>query len=126
MKTSMSRPAKMKAYGSFAEWKIDQSAKNQKLIGALSGLVKKAAPEFTPTVKWGQGCWTLAGAPKVYIHAEPDHVQFGFYAGSTLEDPHRLLAGKGKYVRHVKVFTTQGIARESLVALVEQVRRAAR
>ena len=117
------KPQKMKAYGSFAEWKSDQSAKNRTLINALSGLVKKAAPELTPTVKWGQGCWTLAGAPKVYIHAEPDHVQFGFYAGSTLKDPQRLLAGKGKYVRHVKVFTASGIARDALAAFVEQVRR---
>jgi hypothetical protein len=116
------KPQKMKAYGSFAEWKSDQSAKNQRLIGALAGLVKKAAPEFSPTVKWGQGCWTLAGAPKVYIHAEPDHVQFGFYAGSKMKDPQGVLAGSGKHVRHVKVFTTRGLAREALVALVEQVR----
>jgi hypothetical protein len=116
------KPQKMKAYGSFAEWKSDQSAKNQRLIGALAGLVKKAAPEFSPAVKWGQGCWTLAGAPKVYIHAEPDHVQFGFYGGSTLKDPRRVLAGSGKHVRHVKVFTTRDLAREALVALVEQVR----
>jgi hypothetical protein len=116
------KPVKMRAYGSFAEWKRDQSTRNQRLITALSGLVKKAAPEFTPAVKWGQGCWTLADAPKVYIHAEPDHVQFGFYAGSTLQDPERLLAGNGKHVRHVKVFTTRGIDREALAALVEQVR----
>ena len=120
------KPEKMKAYGSFAAWKRDQSAKNRRLISALSGLVKKTAPEFTPTVKWGQGCWTLGGTPKVYIHAESNHVQFGFYAGSTLKDPQGLLAGSGKYVRHVKVFTTSGIAREGLVALVEQVRRESR
>src|SRR5690348_8807749 len=113
----------MKAYGSFAEWKKDQSAKNRTLISALSRLVKNSAPEFTPTVKWGQGCWTLAGAPKVYIHAERDHVQFGFFAGSTLRDPDGLLAGRGAHVRHVKVFTTRGIPREALTALVAQVRQ---
>jgi hypothetical protein len=91
----------MKALASFDEWKRDQSAKNQRLIDALSGLVKNTAPEFTPTVKWGQGCWTLGDAPKVYIHAEPDHVQFGFYAGSKLKDPEGLLVGSGKNVRHV-------------------------
>lgn len=115
------KPQKMKAYRSFAEWKKDQSAKNRTLITALSGLVKDVAPEFTPTVKWGQGCWTLDDVPKVYIHAEPDHVQFGFYAGSTLKDPQRLLVGAGKHVRHVKVFTARGIARDALAALVAQV-----
>jgi hypothetical protein len=112
---------KMKAYASFDEWKRDQSAKNQALIDALSRLVEESAPEFTATVKWGQGCWIMDGTPKVYIHAEPDHVQFGFYGGSKLEDPEGLLVGSGKHVRHVKVITTNGIRREALVALLEQV-----
>jgi hypothetical protein len=116
------KPQKMKAYASFAEWRRDQSAKNQRLITALSTIVRKTAPEFTPTVKWGQGCWTLGDAPKAYIHAEPDHVQFGFYAGSALDDPDGVLVGSGKHVRHLKVFTTKGIPREALVALLEQVR----
>jgi hypothetical protein len=111
----------MKAFGSFDEWKHEQSAKSQRLINALSGLVKNTAPEFAPTVKWGQGCWTLSDAPKVYIHAEPDHVQFGFYAGSKLKDPEGLLVGSGKHVRHVKVFTTKRIPRKALVALLEQL-----
>ena len=115
------KPQKMKTYASFDEWKRDQSPRNQRLINALSDLVKKTAPEFTPTVKWGQGCWTRGRAPKVYVHAEPDHVQCGFYAGSRLKDPEGLLVGSGKHVRHVKVFTTQGIPREALVALLEQV-----
>lgn len=116
------KPQKMKAYASFDEWHRDQSATNQRLITALSEIVKKTAPEFTLTVKWGQGCWTLGDAPKVYMHAEPDHVQFGFYAGATLNDPEGLLVGSGKHVRHVKVFTTQDIPQEALVALLEQVR----
>lgn len=116
------KPHKMKAYGSFAEWKRDQSARNQRLITALAGLVKKAAPEFTPSVKWGQGCWKLGDVPKVYLHAEPDHVQFGFYAGATLNDPAGLLTGNGKHVRHVKVSTSRSIPRAALTALVAQVR----
>lgn len=111
----------MKAYGSFDEWKRDQSAQNHKLITALSGIVRKTAPHWTPTVKWGQGCWTLGDTPKVYIHAEPDHVQFGFFAGSKLDDPEGLLVGSGKHVRHVKVFTTKGIPRAALVVLLKQV-----
>jgi hypothetical protein len=115
------KPQKMKTFASFDAWKRDQSPGNQTLINALSRIVKKTAPDFTPSVKWGQGCWTLGGVSKVYIHAEPDHVQFGFYAGAMLNDPGALLVGKGKHVRHVKVFTAKGIPREALVALLEQV-----
>jgi len=114
-------PAKMKPYASFMEWKADQSQENQKRIAALSKLVDEVAPEFTPGVKWGQGCWTLDGTPKVYMHAEPDHVQFGFYEGSSLEDPDRFLVGSGKYVRHVKVYAPEDVPREALVAFIQQV-----
>lgn len=121
-KTTGSKPQKMKAYASFAEWKRDQSATNQRLINALARLVKQTAPEFTTSVKWGQGCWTLDGTPRVYIHAEPDHVHFGFYAGSTLKDPDGLLVGKGKHVRHVKVFAVKDIPQQALVDFIQQVR----
>lgn len=115
------KPQKMRAYASFDEWRRDQSASNQRLVNALSRIVKESAPELTPTVKWGQGCWTLGDTPKVYMHAEPDHVQFGFFAGSKLKDPEALLVGSGKHVRHVKVHTTKGIPRAALVAFLEQV-----
>lgn len=115
------KPQKMKAYASFADWKSGQTAEHQKLINSLARLVKGTSSDLTPTVKWGQGCWTLDEAPKAYIHAEPDHLQFGFYAGSTLKDPDGLLTGKGKYVRHVKVFAGKQIPRAGLVALLKQV-----
>lgn len=111
---------KMKAYGSFAEWKQDQSARNQRLIGALQRLIKKTAPHLETTVKWGQGAWVAAGAPKVYIHAEPDHVQLGFYAGSSLRDPKGLLVGKGRFVRHVKVRSARDIDEAAFVAWILQ------
>lgn len=116
------KPQKMKAYASFADWKQDQSPGNQRLIAALARIVKATAPEFTPTVKWGQGCWAVAGVPRVYIHAEPDHVQFGFYAGSRLKDHEGVLVGNGKHVRHLKVYRMGDISREVLVALLAQVR----
>ncbi len=115
------KPQKMKAYGSFEEWKYDQSEDNQKLITALSRLVEQTAPSFTPSVKWGQGCWLMDGTPRVYIHAEPDHVQLGFYAGSSLDDPLGLLAGKGKYVRHVKVSGEEDVRSDALTHLLRQV-----
>lgn len=110
----------MKSYGSYAEWKADQSARNRKLIDKLQALLHSIAPQLVTIVKWGQGCWTADGKPVVYIHAEPDHVQLGFYAGSTLKDPRRLLSGKGKYVRFVKIATEEDIDEDALKQLVKQ------
>lgn len=111
----------MQAYASYGEWRRDQSPRNQRLISTLAKLLAATAPDLTATVKWGQGCWTLDGSPRVYMHAEPDHIQFGFFAGATLDDPERLLVGKGKHVRHVKVFRPGDIQTDALTALIRQV-----
>ena len=111
---------KMKAYASFADWKKDQSPKNKRLIGALSRVIDQVAPHLVKTVKWGQGCWADGGDPKVYIHTEDDHVQLGFYRGARMDDPLRLLEGKGQYVRHVKVRTTRDIDQDAFSDLIAQ------
>jgi hypothetical protein len=110
----------MKAYASFAEWKQDQSAKNKRLIGALTRVIEGAAPHLVKIVKWGQGCWADEGAAKVFIHTEGDHVQLGFYSGSTMKDPQGLLVGKGKHVRHVKVRTASDIDPAAFAELIAQ------
>jgi len=115
-----SRPMKMKDYASFADWNADQSPRNKKLIAALAKLVEQTAPRFQKVVKWGQGCWTLNGVPKIYIHAEEDHLHFGFYNGALMHDPQKLLKGSGKFVRHVKVFTASDIATQDLTPLIKQ------
>lgn len=110
----------MKAYASFAEWKKDQTVGNQGRIGLLQRLLKKTAPQLTTTVKWGQGCWLSGETSKIYIHAETDHVQLGFHRGSSLKDPKKLLAGKGKYVRFIRVHSAKDIDAAAFAALILQ------
>jgi hypothetical protein len=114
------KPAKMKAYESFTDWKKDQSTRNQELISALQVLIEETAHNLNTTAKWGQGCWVKGDTPKVYIHTEEDHVQLGFYNGSSLEDPSQLLSGNGKYVRYVRVGGVEDIDTEKLTSLISQ------
>jgi hypothetical protein len=110
----------MKAYDSFAEWKKDQSPRNIRLISALTKIVESAAPQLSRTVKWGQGCFANEGVPKVYLHAARDHVQLGFYRGSSLKDPKRLLSGNGQYVRAIRVHSASQIDPAAYARLVKQ------
>jgi hypothetical protein len=112
----------MKSYASYAEWKKDQSPRNRRLIAALERLIEEAAPEWTKAVKWGQGCFEENGVHKAYLHTEEDHVQLGFYAGSTLRDPQGLLVGNGKHVRHVKVRTARDLDADAFAAYIDQVK----
>ena len=38
-----------------------------------------------------------------YVNAFKDHVNVGFFRGAEIADPHRILEGTGKFMRHVKL-----------------------
>ena len=113
---------KMKKYGSFDEYLADQSPKNRSIIRALRRFVKRVAPGLQESVKWGNGCWLKEQAPIAYVYSAPEYVQFGFFRGSTLKDPKRLLEGAGAYVRHIKVRKTSDIDEDVLGAYLRQVK----
>lgn len=93
----------MKTYDSFVDWYKSQSASHKKIIAKLRRLVKKVAPNLVETSKWTNGVWLKGDLPIIFIHTEPDHIQFGFFAGATFKDPGKLLRGNGKFVRHIRV-----------------------
>ncbi len=111
---------KMKAYASFEEYLAGQTPRNQGVIRALRTFVKRVAPQLQESVKWGNGCWVQGKAPVAYVYSAPDHVQFGFFGGSALKDPMRLLNGEGKFVRHIKVRKRSEIDEKAFGALLRQ------
>ena len=111
---------RMKTYDSFDEYLADQTPRNRDVIRTLRAFVKRVAPELQESVKWGNGCWVKEKAPVAYVYSAPDHVQFGLFRGATLKDPKRLLRGKGKFVRHIRVATRAEIDATSFGALLRQ------
>ena len=47
------------------------------------------------------------------------HVNVAFFRGADLDDPHGLLEGSGKYMRHVKLRPGSDVDPAALLALVE-------
>jgi hypothetical protein len=120
MRTAQERVMKMKAYGSFDEYLKDQSPKNQAIIRGLRRLASRVEPGLSEAVKWGNGCWIGSHGPVAYVYSAPDYVQFGFFKGSSLNDPRGLLEGNGRYVRHTKVREPSGIDEQSFAELLNQ------
>ena len=114
----------MKKYVSFDDYLKGQNPRNQGIIRALRGLVKRVAPALSEAVKWGNGCWINTKGPVAYVYSAADHVQFGFFNGSSLKDPRGLLQGEGKYVRHVKIRDPSVVDERALAALLRQAARA--
>ena len=111
---------KMKTYASFDQYLADQSSKHQLVIRALRKFVKRVAPQLEESVKWGNGCWIKDKAPVVYVYSAPDHVQFGFFRGSALKDPKKLLLGQGQFVRHITLRKRAEIDERAFGALLRQ------
>ena len=111
---------KMKAYASFDQYLAGQTPGNRDVIRALRTFVRRVAPQLQESVKWGNGCWVQGKAPVAYVYSAPDYVQFGFFRGSALEDPRRLLNGEGRFVRHIKLRKRSDIDERAFGALLRQ------
>lgn len=53
-----------------------------------------------------------------YVDAFSAHVNVGFFQGASLDDPHRLLQGAGKRMRHVKVRWGEAVDEVALGELI--------
>jgi len=114
---------KMKKYANFDDYLDDQPPKNRSIIRALRRFVKRVESGLEESVKWGNGCWVKGKVPISYVYSAPDYVQFGFFRGSGLKDPQRVLEGKGQYVRNIKVRKTSDIDEDTFRALLRQAAR---
>jgi hypothetical protein len=114
----------MKKFDTFAAWAKDQVPGQKRMIGALRKLMKKAGPSLTESVKWGNGVWLGDEYPVSFLHAKDDHLQFGFFGGSGLKDPKKLLQGSGKYIKHIKIYTLKDIDEAAFTKLIKQAVRA--
>ena len=54
-----------------------------------------------------------------YVNAFKAHVNVGFFRGAEISDPHRLLEGTGKFMRHVKLSPERGVDAAALTKLIE-------
>jgi hypothetical protein len=89
---------------------------------ALRKLVREAAPEAREGLKWGYPCYE--GRKNVCaIHPARGYTRLEFFRANDLADPHRLLEGTGKSLRHVKVRDVATMPVEAISALVEDAFR---
>lgn len=114
----------MKTYDSFGDWYKDQSTAHKKIIARLRKLVSEVAPQLVESSKWTNGVWLKGDLPIIYVHTEPDHVQFGFFAGASFTDPKKLLRGRGRQVRHIRVEKIEDIKEAAFATMTRKAVRA--
>jgi len=61
-----------------------------------------------------------------YVNVFSAHVNVGFFMGAMLDDPHQLLVGSGKRMRHVKIVPGRELNASALTALISNAYQCAR
>lgn len=61
----------------------------------------------------------VADAAFAYVNAFQAHANIGFFRGAELPDPHGLLEGTGKFMRHVKLRPERDVDAAALMNLIE-------
>ncbi len=102
---------------------VDESLKDypatlRALAQDLRHLVKTQVPQANESVNaWGIPTFSLVGSFAFFLIAK-SHLSLGFALGTSLKDPHHLLEGTGKNLRHVKIRTREDLSQPGLAELI--------
>jgi hypothetical protein len=102
------------------------------IVLALREMVVREAPDATESVYSVYAVvdlFTFARPSDAFIHivAYEKHVNLGFNQGALLPDPHKLIRGTGKKIRHIRIITAEDLKRPLrgyIQAAVKQATRA--
>lgn len=65
--------------------------------------MRSSGPDVLELLHDGHPTACVAGIALGYVNVFREHVNVGFFLGSTLRDPAHILQGSGRYMRHVKM-----------------------
>jgi hypothetical protein len=99
---------------------VKKAGKHEDVAKALRVLVKKSVNGVEEYVNpWKIPSFDSNG-PLCCFLVGKEHVTFAFMRGAALPDPEKLLEGKGKGVRHVKLRTVADVKRPGVKKLIAE------
>ena len=101
------------------EWLDAQSVELGSVAREWFARMRQCGPDVREIMHDGYATVCVHDAPFAYVGVFRAHVNVGFFHGSALADPDRLLIGAGKHMRHVKLEVGRVVNRSALEALVD-------
>ncbi|GAB3790869.1 DUF1801 domain-containing protein [Dyella agri] len=80
--------------------------------------IRSCGPDVLELLHDGQPTACIGNLAFSYVAAFRSHVNVGFYFGAVLDDPHHLLTGSGRFMRHVKIQQGVALHEHALQALI--------
>jgi hypothetical protein len=98
-------------------------AKHKGELGTIARLwfeiIRACGDDVRELLHDGHPTACVADAAFAYVNAFTAHVNVGFFHGAELPDPHGLLEGTGKFMRHVKLRPEVDVDTAALTELIE-------
>ena len=82
------------------------------------GIMRKSGDDVREVLHDGHPTACVGDAAFAYVNAFTAHVNVGFFRGAEIADPHRLLEGTGKFMRHVKLSPERDLDAAALSRLI--------
>jgi hypothetical protein len=97
-------------------------AAHHSALGAIAThwltVIRECGADVRELVHDGRPTACVNGAVFAYVDAFRTHVNVGFYLGTRLTDPARLLQGTGRLMRHVKLTAADTVDDAAVAALI--------
>lgn len=92
-------------------------------LGAIAehwfGLMRECGDDVRELMHDGNPTACVGEAAFAYVGVFTSHVNVGFFQGAELPDPHALLIGTGKFMRHVKLSPHNQVNETALAKLID-------
>lgn len=100
------------------EYLKKQKSPQREIIQQLREIILKTFPDIKEEMKFGVPWY----AGKYYLVALRDHVNIGFSVQGLSKKEQALFEGKGKLMRHLKIFSLKEINEKKIVRLLKLVK----
>ena len=95
-----------------------QKSPQREILQKLRKIILRTFPKIKEEMKMG-----VPWYGKYYLVALKDHVNIGFCIGGLSEKEQDLFEGKGKMMRHLKVFSLKEIDEKKMIKLLKLVEK---
>jgi hypothetical protein len=101
------------------------SPEHAELLLKVEALFNEAAKDLSEEIKYGGLVFFKSGILIGGIFPYKQHVSIEFSEGADFTDPSKLLEGKGKRRRHLKIHGREDIEKKATIYFIEQAVRSA-
>lgn len=86
----------------------------------LREIVRGYYPRLREDIKWHVPVYSLGTTPILGIEGFEAHVNLKFFKGADLGDPHGILKGTGKGVRHARFRSPEDVEEDKIRPLIDE------